>query len=138
MSNWTYARRKASDPNFLEKCKLQMRKIRAEGRIYYINLKERLREKNWQNKLKIIDLFGGKCVRCGESNPLVLQLNHINGGGKKEHIINPGAVLYKAILNGKRGMNGLDLRCANCNFIYEYKRGIRYCPPEYLLENNCQ
>src|SRR2546428_11351476 len=100
MSNWTYAYRKSLDPDFLNKAKLQMRKVRAEGRDYYKKLKKRLREENWQNRLKIINLFGGKCINCGEKNPLVLQLNHINGGGKIEHKVFVGSNLYKAILNG--------------------------------------
>lgn len=34
-----------------------------------------------------------------------------------------GSTLYTAIVKGRRSIADLDLRCANCNWIYEYERG---------------
>ena len=84
-------------------------------------------ERRWKIKLQMIERLGGRCVRCGETDPRVLEINHINGGGGKERHL-AKAVL---IVQGKRKTEDLDLRCANCNLIYEFEQGRRYpCLPE--------
>ena len=76
-------------------------------------------------KLKIVKVFGGKCVGCGERNPLVLTLNHIYGYNKP----NPkqgsrgGWPLYLKILAGRESTDKYDLRCYNCQMLYEFERG---------------
>ena len=67
----------------------------------------------------VIDLLGGHCVGCGEADWRVLQVNHINGGGRAE---SRSSNIYEKIYKGKRVLDDLDLRCANCNVRYEYDR----------------
>lgn len=84
------------------------------------------RQRYWKLRRKIIELLGGKCVRCGEIDIRILQINHKNHDGKKEH--NSGKAInkfYRAILNGERPKDDLEIRCANCNIIYEYETGRR-------------
>lgn len=81
--------------------------------------------------LEIIKLFGGKCIRCENSDSRVLQVHHVNGGGGKEYI-NRSGQFYNSILNGLRSTDDLSLVCANCNSIYEYessKRGREHSLP---------
>lgn len=78
--------------------------------------KERLR----RQRRKVIELLGGKCVRCGCTDWRVLQVNHINGKGSQERRKKGSWGIYREILNGKRSIDDLDLRCANCNILYEY------------------
>jgi hypothetical protein len=77
-----------------------------------------------KNRLKIIKILGGKCKKCGITDWRVLQINHINGGGRKELELNMNK-FYKDILLKKRNIIDLDLRCANCNILYEYEVGRR-------------
>jgi len=72
-------------------------------------------------------MMGGRCVGCKISDPRVLQLNHKNGGGTKERKGEGwgGAQLVRAILHGSRAVDDLELRCANCNVLYEYEVGRR-------------
>ena len=61
----------------------------------------------------ILELLGGKCVKCGISDWRVLQIDHINGdGGKERRITNLNRMLLKNI-DRKRH----QILCANCNWI---------------------
>ena len=77
-----------------------------------------------KKRMALIELFGGKCSRCGNDDYRVLQLNHINGGGRKDmrNYSSPYA-FYKAILSEKRAREDLNLLCGNCNILYEYECG---------------
>lgn len=64
-----------------------------------------------------------KCCICGNSDIRVLIINHINGGGRKEHKSTAPLSFRKKIISGERATDDLDVRCQNCNIIYEYERG---------------
>lgn len=77
-------------------------------------------------KLRLVALLGGKCAGCGETDPRLLQVNHKNGGGKQEYDrYNDSWKFYLDIVFGRRSIADLDLRCANCNILYEYEVGRR-------------
>ena len=80
--------------------------------------RERQARANAANRQAVKDAvfaaYGGyRCVCCGETEPLFLTLDHINGGGGKERR-ESGRELYRHIL--KTGIRS-DLRvlCNNCN-----------------------
>src|SRR3990167_9017775 len=54
------------------------------------------RRSYWKRRIELILLLGGKCINCGISDIRILQVNHINGNGRKE-LKNP-ARLYRAII----------------------------------------
>ena len=83
----------------------------------------RLRGGYWAVRYAVITMFGGKCAVCGIDDIRVLQINHINGGGNKDEM--KGQKLYRALLKGRRDKDGFDLRCANCNILYEFDKGKR-------------
>jgi len=91
-------------------------------------------ERNRKTRLAVIKLLGGCCADCGNTDPRVLQINHINGDSKKDrerYSNNQG--LYKAILCGERPIDDLNLLCANCNILYDYDTGRRkHVTPEHL------
>jgi hypothetical protein len=70
---------------------------------------------------KAIRKLGGKCVRCGETDIRVLQINHINGGGCRELSRRKATSFYRDIVAGRRKTDDLDVRCANCNILARYK-----------------
>lgn len=63
-------------------------------------------------------MYGGKCARCGFTDSRALQLDHINGGGTKEHKRSSSYSVHKRALEGA---NDLQLLCANCNWIKRYE-----------------
>jgi hypothetical protein len=82
----------------------------------------------WKWRNEVLELLGGKCVKCGETDWRCLQIDHVNGGGSKE-IDKIGRRLYmkkikEDVLNGSRNY---QLLCANCNMRkrYEKMEGIK-------------
>lgn len=67
-------------------------------------------------------------MNCGETDLRVLQINHINGEGWKKnngiYKVHP-TTRYHQIANGIYNEAELDVRCANCNILYEYEIGHR-------------
>ena len=116
----------------------------AYNREWYQRNKERQRLKNleWRKqnpersrelhrktreriRLAVLNALGGKCVRCGITDPRVLQINHLNGDGRKDKhngFLNTNRI-YKGITTGER--KDLNVLCANCNILYEYDLGRR-------------
>ena len=65
----------------------------------------------------ILELMGGKCIRCNFSDERALQIDHVNGGGVKE--MNKISKVYhkiviQSVLNNEKKY---QLLCANCNWI---------------------
>lgn len=71
---------------------------------------------------KVVDLLGGKCVNCGCTTYEVLEINHINGAGKKRE----RGSLLRNILAGKRDTSDLEITCSMCNTLHWVKvlRGV--------------
>ena len=78
-------------------------------------------------RFKAICALGAKCVKCGISDLRVLQLNHLT---KKEGL--PHYHEFMSII--KNGSKVHDVRCANCNIIYEFERGRRQYPASLFAE----
>lgn len=82
--------------------------------------------KYWRMRHEIFTRLGGQCVACGEDDRRVMQLNHKYGGGGSDNRAGRGGVyLLRRLLSGERDLDDFDLRCANCNILYEYEKGRR-------------
>jgi hypothetical protein len=72
--------------------------------------------------------YGGKCICCGETEELFLQIHHSNGGGRADIKEKGGSQFqfYKWLIDNKFP-EGYWLLCANCHVgIHRSKEGI--CP----------
>ena len=83
------------------------------------------KERHQELHRKVVLFLGGKCIRCSETDIRVLQVNHKNGKGVKDFKRYGAYSVYRAILAGKRPKEDFDVRCANCNILYEYETGRR-------------
>lgn len=112
--------------NCLER-KRDYMKDKMKNPIFRQKHNERISSFKWKKHKDVIKLLGGVCVNCKEDNILVLQVNHLNGNGNKEYKNgnNNNEKFYRGILNGKRDTKDLDVRCANCNILFEYEMGRR-------------
>jgi len=71
---------------------------------------------------QVIQKLGGKCAKCGCDNYDALEINHLNGGGRKEAKKISNKAFYLAILNGTRQTDDLDIRCKVCNNVHYLKK----------------
>ena len=88
------------------------------------------RRRNQEIKLQLISGYGGKCVCCGESNPVFLTLEHKNHDGQEHRKSlggskhSGGMKIYKDVIN--RGFpSEYTILCMNCNFA---EKDGRLCP----------
>lgn len=79
--------------------------------------------------MQAFEYLGNKCQVCDVNDWRMLQINHINGNGRKEVTGSQKHRLYRDIVAGKR--KDINLLCANHNALYEYERGKR---GKYLKE----
>ena len=82
--------------------------------------------KTYREKLKNIVLqhYGKFCACCGESNPMFLSIDHINGGGTK-HRHNIKVKTYNWLIENNFPI-GFQILCFNCNWGKHLNHGI--CP----------
>jgi len=99
----------------------QNRKLHPEKwRKYDTDCKRRA---NHRRRMKIIELLGGKCVRCGFIDWRALQIDHVNGNGQKDIRAQNSILYYKRVLRRiLEGSKDYQLLCANCNWIKRYEK----------------
>ena len=89
-----------------------------EQRRYYKENREKCLDyqKTYYLKLrtKLFDGYGNKCVCCGETEPLFLELDHVHGGGAKEYKATNPANVYRRLIK-ENFPAGYQLLCSNCN-----------------------
>lgn len=71
-------------------------------------------------RLRALMVLGGKCVRCGENDPMVLLVDHVHGGGHEERRTRPGqprkmdsSTLYRKIALGEVPLYNYQALCWN-------------------------
>lgn len=78
-----------------------------------------------------IIVLGGKCSQCGNSDLRLLQINHLRA--KTRH---QGYRDYLDIIRNR--IRDRDVRCANCNLLFEFQKGKRKVPVNLKdLLNSC-
>lgn len=85
--------------------------------------RRRDRRKAYRDKLRkeVLEFFGGKCVYCDCDETKALEINHVNGGGRKAATNRVGtAQYYLNILKG-RVEEELELTCRVCNSVHYLK-----------------
>ena len=79
---------------------------------------------------QILDMLGRKCTRCGFADERALQIDHINGGGRKQiRAARSTNQYYKGILSV--GGAGYQILCANCNWIKRIENREEPPPRKY-------
>lgn len=74
---------------------------------------------------QVVDILGGKCLRCGFDDPRALQVDHIDGGGRQDMLKHGGGgPHYSRVLKSlDAGEDKFQLLCANCNWIKRWENG---------------
>lgn len=72
--------------------------------------------RNRQLKMDVIAGLGGRCLCCGETEPIFLTLDHIKGGGRKEYQRLGGTLpIYRQVKREGFPPEKYRLLCWNCN-----------------------
>ncbi len=92
----------------------------------------RNKERWLQLKSKAIEVFGGRCMCCGEANECFLTLDHTNNDGAEHRkIVNKIAFgIYGWLEREGYPKDGLQLLCWNCNMAKRANGGV--CPHKNL------
>lgn len=77
-------------------------------------------------KAEVVAAYGGKCACCGEGQILFLQIDHINGGGKKDRDAGLFSATWYRWLKNNGYPKDYQLLCANCNWGKHINGGV--CP----------
>lgn len=93
------------------------------------------REQDAKPRLKALSLLGCKCVQCGESDPIVLQIDHVNSDGSahRGRFSGTRAVYNDIVANWESG--AWQVLCCRCNSIKRYTHHewgtgpVRHAPP---------
>lgn len=79
-------------------------------------LHQRANDKTRLLKAMVIGAYGGKCVCCGESNPVFLTIDHIHGGGQLDRRGEHGGWrFYTRLVKTGFPKDNYQLLCYNCN-----------------------
>jgi len=97
---------------------------------YYQRQREYAKVHREKVRRKLVSLYGGKCECCGETEPLFLTLDHVQGGGSI-HFRKRGSGVYKEAMK-EVDKSKCRVLCWNCNLGRERNNGI--CPHEQKKE----
>ena len=99
--------------------KRRVQNYQEENRKKYLEYE---RQKQKDNRMQVLSIIGrGKveCIRCGCCIAKFLEINRINGGGRKEilekKVFGSTRMLLKALKNGTRKIDDLNILCRPCN-----------------------
>jgi hypothetical protein len=76
-----------------------------------------VREYKRRLRIKVLDILGRKCSKCGYDDIRALQVDHVDGGGTKHAVTrtrNFGNIIIDSV---SKNENKYQLLCANCNWI---------------------
>lgn len=80
-------------------------------------------------------ILGKKCVRCKIDDIRCLQIDHIEGGGKREITSLGGAAYYNRVIrSATEKEKKYQLLCANCNWIKRWEGKEATGRPRLLKE----
>jgi len=132
---------KAACKRYYEKHKEHCKKL---VKIRYDNNKEEIKEyyrkynKERYSKFRtaVFNLLSNNnphCVRCGCEDIRLLEINHKNGGGKRE--IRNSIKFYGDIINGIRKTDDLEILCRVCNHWHYLELKYGELPYKVIFKN---
>ncbi len=85
------------------------------------------------NKRRVMDMYGGRCACCGESELAFLTIDHINndGAAHRKETKREGQSFYASLLKSEYAPDRFQVLCFNCNCA---KRVAGCCPHEAANE----
>jgi len=114
-------RKRMADPKYRAKVRARIRERYRTDKAYRAKIKANhdaryaaKKHVHFVLRAKILAHYGGKCSCCGESEPMFLEFDHVNGGGRKHHRAVGSSGVYRAIIESGYSAD-YRLLCSNCN-----------------------
>jgi hypothetical protein len=107
-------------------------KIKAHQHYHnHPEIRKRKKQKRSEQKLVVINHYGGRCICCGEGNIVFLTIDHINGGGT-QHLRSLGSdsQFYPWLIRNNFPQD-FQVLCMNCNWA---KHLLGMCPHQQINE----
>jgi hypothetical protein len=77
------------------------------------------REQHQRVRDSAMDRLGGRrCAGCGCDEFAILEINHINGGGRAASKVKQNRQLYRDIVKGNAELNDYNVLCRVCNALH--------------------
>ena len=100
--------------------------LAAKRRYRVVNQEKiRISERESKHRIRMASLarLGNRCIQCGFRDWRALQIDHINGKGRKECRELGADGIQRKILSMKNPETEYQCLCANCNWIKRYENG---------------
>lgn len=113
-----------------ERWKLYMREYRKKNHKSCWNSDEYIKNLTSKIRIKALQKISPeiKCVNCGyDESPQIIEINHKNGNGTKEIkevYLGHSREFYRAIVNGNRQTDDLELLCKVCNTLHHIQENL--------------
>lgn len=88
--------------------------------------RERGKRRKSEQKQRVVEAYGGRCVCCGETIAMLLTVDHKNGGGSVHRRQLRGQGIYQFLINSGFPKEGYQLLCWSCNIGKYLNGGV--CP----------
>lgn len=97
-------------------CSIECQRKYWDKNDYHLRKKYR----NWERKEAIIKKLGGKCVKCGNDDIRVLDINHKDPEVK--HRYSNGYTWQRRLKDWEENIDDIEILCANCHRIYTWEQ----------------
>lgn len=131
-----YRKRRFDDKGLCRRCGEPNDRINVGGKYCsrcVVEFNEYSRKRHWALRKRAIEKLGGICVACGIVDLRLLTINHKNGR-RLRRTKDAGDTFYYRILDGRRKIDDLEIRCYNCNVLYEFEKGYRSLPKAHIFQ----
>ena len=112
----------ADDPDARQRNNAASRRYRERNRDM---IREKLRRKHREKRVRLLQRYGGSCVCCGETKFEFLAIDHEHGGGARERSQMKPHDYYRRLLKALKPLPGYRVLCHNCNASLGF---YGYCP----------
>lgn len=121
---------KVANGAYCKRCRKRSRAYTRKWKVEHPDRKQkagrRHRDWHWKIRLEVINAYGGKCVCCGEIQPLLLTIDHRNGDGKEHRKKLGQKSIYPVVKREGFPKDRYQLLCFNCNIGRHHNGGT--CP----------
>lgn len=95
------------------------------GHVYCLEHLKKLRMHAWLRKCRAVEILGGACVECGQTDVRILEFDHINNDGKQHRAETRINNMPLWVVNHpEEAKKRIQVLCACCHAYKNYERSM--------------